>query len=39
MATQSPQDAYLLSASSLAGGLGLLFAGLLCLYIGLGGRL
>ena len=37
--TGQPQQAYLFAASSLAGGLGILSAGLLCLYIGLGGRL
>jgi hypothetical protein len=37
--TGQPQQAYLFAASSLAGGLGIMAAGLLCLYIGLGGRL
>lgn len=34
-----PERAYLFAASSLAGGLMILGGGLLCLYIGLGGRL
>lgn len=34
-----PEQAVLFAAATLAGGLGLFGAGLLCLYIGLGGRL